>query len=104
MGPLPGARPVSILSPHFVEGRCVRGNVERSSISVEDHPGSLHRSVADAVALPGPRYGEVIAPGLDLVVREALLSTTTMTERSLHTFQVFRTAPWNRENGHQPCI
>ena len=71
MGPLPRARPVSVLPPNLLEGRCVRGNVERSSISVEGHPRSLFRGVVGAVALPGPRSGEVIAPGLDFVVREA---------------------------------
>ena len=32
---------------------------------------------------PGPRFGEVIAPGLDFVVPEALLLMTMTTERSL---------------------
>ena len=82
IGPLPRARPVSILPPDFLEGRCIRGNVERSSISVEDHPRSLFRGVADAVALPGPRSGEVIAPGLNFVVRGALLLMTMATEYS----------------------
>jgi hypothetical protein len=83
MGPLPRARPVSVLPPNFLEDRCVRGNVERSSISVEGYPRSLFRGVAGAVALPDCRSGKVIAPGLDVMVREALLLMTMVTGCSL---------------------
>jgi hypothetical protein len=70
MGPLPRTRPASVLSPHFLEDRCVHRDVERSSVSVEDHPGSLFCGVADADALPIPLRCEVRAPGFDFMVRE----------------------------------
>ena len=60
-----------MVSSDFVEDRRVQGNVERSALSVEDHTRSLHRGVADTIALPRPHFREVLAPSLDIVVREA---------------------------------
>ncbi len=60
-----------MVSPDFVEDRRVQRNVERSALSVEDHTRSLHRGVADTIALPRHHFREVLAPSLDIVVREA---------------------------------
>jgi len=84
-----------MVSPDFVEDRRVQGNVERSALSVEDRARSLHRGMADAIALPRPHFREVLASSFDVVVREVLSMTTT----ELTTlFQVFRTAPRYREH------
>ena len=66
-----------MVSPDFVEDRRVQGNVERSALSVEDRARSLHRGMADAIALPRPHFREVLASSLDVVVREVLSMTTT---------------------------
>jgi hypothetical protein len=107
MGPLPRARPVCMVSPDFVEDRRVQRNVERSALSVEDHTRSLHRGVADTIALPRPHFREVLAPSLDIVVREASPFSFRRRLRDTHSaislfylFQVFRTAPRHREH---PC-
>ena len=85
-----------MVSPDFVEDRRVQGNVERSALSVEDRARSLHRGMADAIALLRPHFREVLASSFDVVVREVLPMTTT--ELSQLLFQVFRTAPRYREH------
>ena len=70
MGPIPRARPASVVPPHFVEDRHVHGNVERSAVSVENHTRPHLRGVANAVALSGPHLGEVFATCSNVMVRE----------------------------------